>query len=255
MGNKTAQFLFYKRRSAAHTIMMKKMYRTVSKLRRPAWLASHKESSCQAEHQYHINIVLHTVRPMVSPLVRQWIRGLWPMSTNFCPNWIRPSKFGPFLSPHLAHIFVGNFQNFVWTGLWPVQVFIKFFSTQGSVIWHDFHRSCCYYSGMGTLSDPGVQARSTTCHIHIYTYFHWDICPFLAPVLLASWNCCLHHGCSLAVPKWNFCPFCIWPTAGFPGYLSDPRGGWLSIHWNQPLPWGHGISHVHSPKGCHALCS
>jgi hypothetical protein len=38
MGNKIAQFLFFKskRRPEERTIMMKKMYRTVSKLRRPA---------------------------------------------------------------------------------------------------------------------------------------------------------------------------------------------------------------------------
>ena len=65
---------------------------------------------------------------------------IW-LLTNFCPDWIRPPKFGPFLSAHLAHTCAGNFQKFVRTGLWPVLVFVKFLSAQGSVIGQDFHRS------------------------------------------------------------------------------------------------------------------
>jgi len=57
-------------------------------------------------------------------------------STNFCPDRFRLSKFRPFLSAHLAHVLTGNFQNFV-------RVFVKFLSAQGSVTWHDFHRSWC----------------------------------------------------------------------------------------------------------------
>ena len=78
---------------------------------------------------------------------------IW-LLTNFCPDWIRPPKFGPFLSAHLAHTCAGNFQKFVRTGLWPVRVFVKFLSAQGSVIEQDFHRS--YYNIAQSTSEAGT---------------------------------------------------------------------------------------------------
>ena len=93
-------------------------------------------------------------------------------STNFCPDRFRLSKFRPFLSAHLAHVFTGKFQNFVWTGLWPVRVFVKFLSAQGSV------RSSC--GGVSNLCTAHPKMQMT----HFYL-----VCRFSSDVLYSSSVC------------------------------------------------------------------
>jgi len=69
-------FLPQNKRQGPHTIIMMNTNRTATKLRRPAWEVSYNESDWSGTIISWNFIAVHTVRPMLSAFVRQWIEKL-----------------------------------------------------------------------------------------------------------------------------------------------------------------------------------
>jgi len=86
----------------------------------------------------------------------------------FVRSRIRPSRFEQLLSTHPSQAFPKILQNFVWTVLRHIRIFVKFLSAQGSGIWREFPRSLAWWWFHDSSQLPSVTAQGKTIDWHVH---------------------------------------------------------------------------------------